>query len=283
MTDHSQNPLHKYFRVPGLNVRLPSGGKFLPEGSVDFAGDGMVAILPMRSADELLLKNADALMSGYAIEQMLASCVPSIKTPKLISSPDLDVLLLAVRAATYGDEMEVQANCPSCEHVNDFSANLPALLSNITPMPDETSVRLSDELVVNVRPYTFQDTTALSLATFQETRKVQNLEYDENATEEQRSTQLKESMSALTTISTTLMAGCVSSIVTPDEEVSDPGFVAEFMANIARPWSKKIEDKLKEMNQAGIDKMLPMTCQKCGHEWETTIEFDPASFFDVGS
>ncbi len=274
------NPLNQWFRMPGLHVKLPTGGRFLPPGSVDFVGDGMVPVLPMRAADELLLKNPDALMSGYAIQQMLASCVPAIKTPRLISAPDLDVLLLAIRAATYGDEMDVQANCPSCEHVNDFAANLPAMLSDIIPIPDDTSIRLSDEIVVQLRPYTFSDTTALSMTTYQETRKVQALDIDEQATDQDRTAQLNESMSRLTSMSAELMAGCVYAVITPDGEVVDPTFIAEFVANIARPWSKKIEDKLREMNDAGVRKMVPMKCQKCEHEWETTIEFDPANFFD---
>lgn len=272
------NPLQQYFRVPGLNINLPSGGRFLPPSAIKFSEDGTIPVFPMRAADELLLKNPDALMSGYAIENMLRSCVPAIKTPRLIPASDLDVILLAVRAATYGDEMEFPANCPECDHLNDFAANLPAMLNDIKPLPDDTTVRLSDELVVRLRPYSFADTTQLSLTTFQETRKVQATDM-EDVPEEAKTAQLNDSMSKLSDLSTKLLADCVMAVVTPDGEVIDPAHIREFMENMARPWSKKIEDKLKEMNDAGVDKNVPMTCQKCGHEWTSSIEFDPANFF----
>ena len=63
------DPLAKYYRMPGVHVRLPSNGAFMPPGSVQFTVTGEVPIYPMRAADELLLKSPDALMSGYAIEE----------------------------------------------------------------------------------------------------------------------------------------------------------------------------------------------------------------------
>lgn len=279
------NPLAKYFRVPGLHVRLPTGGVFLSEGGVELATDGTVPVFPMRAADELLLKNPDALMSGYAIEKLLESCVPAIKYPKLVSAPDMDVLLLAIRAATYGDVMEIQASCPKCQHTNTFECNLPALIEKVTVCPSDTSVRLTDDLVVYVRPYNLENQTRLSLATFEETRKVQALDLSETATAEQRTLQMNTSMETLAELSADLMAQCVTRVVTPEGEVTDRTYIGDFFGNITRSWTQKIEKMLTELNSAGIDKTLHVTCQRadCGAEWDTTVEFDPSNFFDSGS
>ena len=81
--------LKKYYRMPGVHIRLPTNGAFMPPGSVEFTMSGDIPVYPMRGADELLLKSPDALMSGYAIEELLKSCVPAIQFPRLVSSPDL--------------------------------------------------------------------------------------------------------------------------------------------------------------------------------------------------
>lgn len=279
----TENPLHKYFRIPGLNISLPTQGKFFTDGAALIAGN--IPVFPMRAADELLLKNPDALMSGFAIEKLLESCVPAIKNPREISAPDLDVLLLAIRAATYGDTMEIQATCPECQTENSFDCDLGAIIQNVKPIPDENFIRLSNDLVVYVRPYNLENTTALSLATFEETRKVQAADMNDQLTTEQKSHQINVSMQRLSSLNTTLLSKCVVKIVTPEGEVSDPAFIDEFFQNITKTWTSLIEDKLLELNNAGIDKSISVKCSRvtCGHEWKTVVEFDPANFFDTGS
>lgn len=282
----TNNPLSKYFRVPGLQVAIPTNGAFLPKSKFTPAPDGTVAVYPMRAADEYLLKNADALLSGYAIEKLLESCVPDIQTPGLISTPDLDVLLLAIRAATYGDDMEVHAACPKCNHENVFNCNLPQVLASMKPLPEENPVRLSNELVAYVRPYNFTNATQIALTTFQETRKIQALEMTPDATEEQKTLQMNASMGRITKLQSEMLADCVYKIITPEGEVNNPIHIREFLAEVHRQWAGNIEKELTHLtDNYGIDKTVKAKCQRkeCGHEWETSIEFDPSSFFATGS
>lgn len=276
------NPLSKYFRVPGMSIELPTKGVFMtsppPNGEVD--------ILPMRAADELFLSQPDMLLSGKAIEEMLRSCVPQIGDPGEISSPDMDVLLVAIRAATYGDEMEVEAQCPVCGSEQAFNVNLPILLQRSVPITEEdVSVRLSDEVVVRLRPYNFRDSTTISLMTFQETRKVQVLEDQEGVTDEMIQRQMNESMLAITKARVNIMGDCIREVVDPNGSVTDRVHIREFLQMIPRQWSVKIEKALDAVNQKGIDKAVEVKCprEECGHEWNTNIEFDASSFFDSSS
>lgn len=280
------NPLSAYFRVPGLSVLLPTGGAFMPENSYSTAVDGSFPVYPMRTADEYLLKSADSLLSGHAIEKLIESCMPGIKAPSWVSMPDLDVILLAIRAATYGDKMEVNAICPICEHENVFDCHLPSVLDTMKPVPTDNPVRLSNELVAYVRPYCFRNATQIALVTFQETRKVQALELDMDATDEQRSQQLNASMARISKLQADMLAECVYKIATPNGDVSDPQYIREFVNNISAAWVVDVAKKLTELNDNyGIDKSVHAECQnkKCGHVWTTNIEFDPSSFFDTGS
>ena len=274
-----QNPLMKYFRMPGVHVHLPSNGAFMPPGSIDFTMNNEVPVYPMRSADEMLLKSPDALMSGYAIEQIIQSCVPAIKAPRLISNPDLDVLLMAIRAATYGEVITLAPVCPSCGVENEARRNLSYLLANMTFVEPENMVRLTDEIVVYLRPYNMANATLLAMASYEETRKLQAVE---ESTPE-RTSQIAQSMQRLTALSTEIMADCVLRVIVPEGIVSDPLMIREFVGNISKKWTDQIQAKLDEMNGCGIDKSYEITCASCGHKWNAEIEFNPSSFFASSS
>lgn len=276
----STNPLAKYFRVPGLNVRLPSKGAYMPRGSVNFTLNGEVAISPMRAADEILMKSPDALMSGYAVEQLILSCAPDIKAPRLLSMSDLDVLLLGIRAASYGDKMEVEAACPECGNQHTFDVHLPSILGTVKDLPSECPVRLSDEVVVYLRPYNVENGTHVAMAAFEESRRLQ---FAQNEPEDVRQRMVNESYAALADLNVRLMAECVIQVVTPEGMVIDRAQIKEFLTNIPRKWGTKIDKALKALNAIGMDKSIEVKCGSCDHEWKTELEFNPSSFFDQGS
>lgn len=276
----NSNPLAGYFRVPGLHVKLPTNGAFLGEGGISLTMTGEVPVYPMRAADELLLKSPDALMSGYAIEELIRSCVPAIKNPRLISNPDLEVLLLAIRAASFGEKMEINVTCPHCEHENEFDCHIPGILSTTQDIPAENAVRLSPEVMVYLRPFNFANGTKVALATFEETRKVQMVENESN---EVRSRTINAGFRRMTELNIEMLADCVIQVVVPEGVVTDKKAIYEFIQNIPREWVHKIDESLKGINAKGLDKRVQVQCQECQHEWTTEVEFDPASFFGVGS
>lgn len=275
-----ENPLTKYYRVPGVHVKLPTKGIFMPPGSIEPTLSGDIPVYPMRSADEMLLKSPDALMSGYAIEQLLRSCVPAIKLPRLISTPDLDVLLLAIRAATYGETITLSPVCPQCGAENQAQRNLSYLISNMTFVESDSPVRLTDEIVVYVRPYNLDNATKLGLASFEEARKLQAVE---EAPAPERTAQVSHSMQRLTAVANEIVADCILRIVVPEGQVTDPQMIRGFMANISKRWTDQIQEKLEEINSRGIDKSYEITCASCEHKWKAEIEFNPATFFEASS
>jgi hypothetical protein len=278
----SINPLAKYYRVPGVHVKLPTDGAFMPAGSIEFTMNREVPVYPMRGADEMLLKSPDALMNGFAIESLLRSCVPAIKAPRLISSPDLDVLLMAIKAATNGEMVTLSPKCPKCGVENEVHRNLGALMATMQTVDAENTVRLSDEVVVYLRPHNLQNATTLGIASFEETRKIQALEAAE-ADQEKRSQQMSSSIARLSILNNEVMADCILRVVVPEAAVSDPVAIREFMANISKPWSDKISGALEAINNKGIDRHFDITCAACGHEFKTEIEFNPTTFFDPDS
>lgn len=280
------NPLARYFRIPGLHVKLPTRGAFMPPGSISFTAAGDLPVYPMAAKDELLLKSPDALMSGYALEKLIASCVPAILAPRAVATQDLDVLLLAIRAATYGDSMTLDATCPECSTNSEVKCHLPAVLGTMQFLDPENTVRLSEEVVAYVRPYNIGNATTLALASYEEARALQAVEQaEEKASTAERNKAITKSMDRINKLNLDMLADSILKIVVPGAEVTDRKALAEFVANVPKPWVEAIDAKLKQVNSKGIDKQVALRCsnEECGHEWKTEIEFNPATFFDAAS
>lgn len=276
----NKNPLAKYFRTPGLHVTLPTKGKFMAEGDVEFTMNGEVPVFPMRAADELLLKSPDALMSGYAVEKLIESCVPAIKNPRQLATVDLDVILLAIRAASFGEDMDIEAKCPHCAETNAYSVNLPHVLSTLTKSEFENEIRLNDDLIVLVKPYTLDIATKIAITAFNEARSVQ---LAEEGPEEQRQAAVSGSFKRLADLNNQMIVESIQSIATPEGIVEDREMISEFIENASRVFIKKIDERLKSLNSIGMDKNVHLTCSECEKDWDTKIEFDPTSFFGQGS
>jgi len=283
MEQMNSNPLQKYFRNPGLTVKLPSMGRFQQMDNVRFTATGELPILPMRAADEMVMKSPDALMSGMAMEQIIRSCVPDVKDPMQLPSPDVDAILLAIRAATYGNMMTVECECPACKFENAYEFDVTAILETVTPLQDEYSVRLTDEIIVYLRPFNLENSTKASTMVFQETRKLQLLDQDTSITADIRQKAMNESYKRLNHMNIQMVADCVEKVVTPDGVVVERQHISEFIHNIQRNWVAALEDELKKVNEAGLDKTHGVSCVKCNHEWETVVEFDPSNFFGPSS
>ena len=121
------NPLKQYFRRPSIYLKLPSGGKYYPEGSIELPENNEVPIYPMTAIDEITSKTPDALFNGIAVTEIIKSCVPNIKDPWQVPATDLDALLIAIRAATNGNMLDVESSCPSCKEESSYNINLVGL------------------------------------------------------------------------------------------------------------------------------------------------------------
>ena len=146
MTEQNQNPLSAYFRAPKTYTGIPSGGKFYGPEVLTIPESGEFAIYPMTTKDELQLKNPDALLNGEAVANLIKSCVPEIKDPKSMFSADVDALLIAIRGASGGDLVEVQAECPLCNTTTSVNVSVEESLAKMQTLEDEYTIDISNGL-----------------------------------------------------------------------------------------------------------------------------------------
>lgn len=108
------NPLSDYFRKPETTVVLPAG-KWYKDGDIEFTSLNEVPVYSMLPADEIMMINPEALVSGVAIVEVLKSCCPAVKNPNRLFYPDVNAILLGIQRATHGSKIVQKAYCPKCQ------------------------------------------------------------------------------------------------------------------------------------------------------------------------
>jgi hypothetical protein len=234
----------------------------------------------MTAKDELMFKTPDALLSGQSTVELIKSCIPAILDPWKMPSIDLDMCLVAIRLATYGEKMEVSANCPHCNAENDYDVNLQNWLGVYEEYNFVDVVEI-DPLTVNIRPYTYQELTKTSIKTLEEQR-VFNIINDDNMGDEEKLDRFGKSFVKLTELTVDLIAGCITKIETPDGSVNDVSMIKEFINNAPKEIFEKIANHVKNLKEK-IDYKPVVRCNECSKEYDLPITMDQANFFAVRS
>lgn len=276
-----KNVLSGWFRQPKIYIRLPSEGKFYPPGSLDVSQTGDYPVYAMTAKDELMFKTPDALLNGQSTVEVIKSCVPSILDPWKMPSLDLDAILIAIRIATYGEGMDLETNCPECNSENSYMVNLTQYLEKVSNFKYNSSLPVGD-LVVHVRPYSYQEVTKAGIKTFEQQR-LFGVINDDSLSDEQKLEMFGKSFVKLTELTVDIIAGCISKIDTPEGSTSDPRDIKEFINNCSKEVFDTVSNHITTMKAEIEFKPLDAKCQSCSHEFKLPVSMDHSNFFAVRS
>lgn len=269
-----QNPLKQFYRAPKLYVKLPSRGKF--NEVVDEAITGEVPVYAMTGKDEVMMRNPDALLNGDAIVQVVGSCVPNVKDPKNLPVSDVDLLLIAVRMATYGEFMETKIKSPHSKKTDTYSINLNNIIESVKEIPETNSVILDNGCTVYVKPYTYETQTKINLTAYDQAKAIKNVEDVDG--EQARS--FKAMFVKLANLNIDVTVESIDKITTPEgDAVTDKIAIKEFLENTATTDNKKIDEKIAELNTVGTNTRQKLVCTETQKEFEQDVKLDPADFF----
>lgn len=271
----SNNPLQQYFRQPKIYISLPSQGVFNAPGTVD----GDVTNMPvygMTGLDEILIKTPDALLNGEATVKVIESCCPNIKNGWEVNSIDINLLLIAIRIATYGNAMTITHTCSKCGTENDIKIELGKLVEHFTNCRYNNILKTSD-LSINLQPVTYKQSTEFAVRNFKIQQHI--LQANSITDDEERNSLLKSIFEELAALQFDVFAATIESVDTGTVRVNDPTHIREWLNNVERD----IFDLMKKHNDtnraAWETPPVPVTCSSCGHEANTIIEMDHSSFF----
>jgi len=278
----TNNPLKKHFRQPKIYIKLPSMGKWWPQGSLEMTENSELPVLSMTGKDEMLVKTADALMNGSATTSMIESCMPSIKDAWSTPRIDLDTIMIAIRIATYGPEMSVETKCPHCGHFNGGDIDLRWVMENIK-QPELDPKFVCDDLMLHLKPVDYRAISRLDQDTYEEQRVIRQLS-QEGISTAQRQNILETAVKTLAQKLGMRLAESVSKITTEDGEVvADKEMIADFISNTDKATFDKIRDIINEYNSGYKIPDMTIKCDSCDQTYESKLEFDPANFFAPGS
>lgn len=273
-------------RQPKIYIRLPSGGQYWPQGSLELTENGEYPVYSMTARDELLLKIPDALLSGQAVVDVIQNCMPNIKNAWVIPNIDLDVILIALRLATYGEMMKTPVSLNEdieIEHSVDLRTVLDALQTNITWDP---VIEINDELTVFVKPMTYKQISESALKTF-ETQKIMSVINNDTMSDEEKLRVFKESFTKLTEVTINLVQSSVFRIDSTAGSVDNQQHIQEFLNNIDKDIFNKIQnhlDMLKDRNEIKpIVISTPQEYKDRGYTADTIeipLVFNPSTFFE---
>ena len=285
MANKQQNPLSAYFRAPKLYTQIPSGGKYYTPDIVEMPDTGELPVFAMTSKDEMIMKNPDALLNGEAVVQVLQSCIPNIKNARKVLSSDVDVLLIAIQGATYGDDIEVSAECPKCNESRSAVASVESALETMGTLEDLYEIR-EGGLAIKVRPFTYASTIKAGITNFQSTRSLQALA--DIPDEMERLKLFNDNFKEIASLNFELIADSIQSITIVDEdiEVTDRDQIAEFLDNADNSVGKSVEEQIAIINAIGINTEMQLECEseecKEGDDnftFTSKVNFDPVNFF----
>jgi len=274
------NPLQKYFRQPSIYVKLPSDGKFYPPGTLDMPVNGEIPIFPMTALDEIVNRTPDALFNGSAVTEIFKSCIPNIKDPWAIPQTDVDLLLTAVRIASYGHEMEMTVACPHCNETQDYALDLRNVIDQYRAPDYAKSAKIGD-LEIFFKPMTYFDLNETAKAQFEQQKVMQMTQSDENIPDADKMSALGQALTNVTRLTMGAIGDSIALIRVAGETVDDPEHIKEFMANCDSKVFNRIRDHLSDLRAGSEIKPLTIKCsnEECGKEYSQPFTLDMSNFF----
>lgn len=278
---NTTSPLAGYYRSPKLYTRIPSQGLFYTDDVIEFPENGELAVYSMTAKDELIMKNPDALLNGEAVANIIKSCVPAVKKPRELISNDVDALLIAIQGATNGDDINVEADCPSCKEFVSSVASIEAALDSMTLLKESYHYDAPNGLIIEVRPFTYESTIKAGIANFQSTRSLSAISAVEDEMEQLRI--FNESFLQIAALNFELIVDSVASVRGKDSEgedfvVTNRKEIRDFLENCESSIGRAVEKSIAEVNKLGVNKKILLECDSCGHQFEKEIGFDPVNF-----
>lgn len=277
---NSTNPLAKHFRQPQIYIKLPSEGRWYPQGSLEMPVTKEIPVYAMTAKDELTLKTPDALLNGQSTVDVIQSCIPSIKNAWLMPSIDLDAVLIAIRQATYGSRMEFISICPHCKSKNENAVDLGFLSSQIT-CPDFNETVKVNGLELFLKPQNYSEFNKASIENFEQQRIIAVVSNDQ-LSEEEKVLKFNELFKKLLDLTIEQVSHSIAAVKTEDGVVvEDRQQIDEFFRNCDRKVWDSVKARLEYLSNQSPVKKVDLICEQeeCAKPYTSPLVFEQSSFF----
>jgi len=246
---------------------------------------GEIPVLPMTAKDELAFKTPDAMINGQATVDVIKSCVPNLKDPWKMVNYDTDVVLLAIRIATYGENMDIGFRVPVVNDEQSHTLILPALLEQLGRIEIEDETTTSKGFKIQIQPLDYKTLTKIQIARFEQQKMYGTID-SSSMTEEEKQSAFGKSFATLNMVNFSLLVDSIKAITTPGgDTVVDRAQIIEFCNKTDSKTINEIQDKLSELRLQA--QMAPLKIKSTEEQikkgapasFEVPVTFDNSNFF----
>ena len=188
----------------------------------------------------------------------------------------MDAILVAVRIATNGNEMDIETTCPSCSEDQQYGINLSIVLNNFIPGDYNTTLDVNN-LKIKFKPLSYKEITQSSISQFEMQKAIVQINSMEEGPEREEKT--KQMLIAITKTTMEVLANTIGSIITPDVEVTEKAYILDFLQNTDNKTFEAIKDRSIKLKETTQTKPLHMKCINCNHEYDQPFTLNVSDFF----
>jgi len=218
-------------------------------------------------------------MNGQGVVSVIESCVPAITNAWAMPSIDVDAILIAIRIATYGEDMDMESICPQCEAENRHQFGLGQVLMRVRS-PNYNDAVTIDNLVIKLKPMNYLQSTQNNLAKFEEQKIIQLID-NENIDPDTRKAQLDIHLQKIIASNVDQLTNSTESITTADGQIVDSKeFIKEFYNNTSNNVIKIVQKKLRDFAETAGLPPARVKCEGCEKDYDLAVNFDYANFFE---
>lgn len=281
MSDISR--LVEFYRQPEIYITLP-GAQFYPEGSLEIGATGEIPVFPMTAKDDIAIKTPDALISGEAVYQVISSCIPSITDPWQMPATDVDFALIAIRIASFGEEMELEYVCTNDDCKEEFrvAVNLNQYIEHFgnINISYESTIIPYGEIKIHIKPLTYLDLSIIQRRSFEEQRAMEAASQMEDLSDEEKQKAYQTILNNLTDLNISSLTSGVQGIELPDGElIVDKEEIVDFINNTSVKLFRKITDAISEIRESTELDPVEAQCPECKNSMMVPLLFDYSNFF----
>lgn len=277
----SNNPLRQYFRQPAIYIKLPSQGRFYPENTLSMPPTGELPVYPMTAIDEITYRTPDALFNGQATVNVIQSCCPDIKNAWFTPAMDVDTLLVAIRIASYGHDMDFGTKCPKCGNESEQVIDLRSVLDHIG-VGNYSEGLQSGDMEIFFKPMSYKNLSDNNQLQFESQKMLQVLP-DTNVSEAEKMSLLGVALKKITDITVKALSQSIAAVKTPQALVSEPEFIEELLSNCDKNLFNQIRTRILELKEKSEMQPLNITCPECSNQYTQPMTLDMSSFFGPAS
>lgn len=249
----NSNPLESLFRKPKFQLQLPSYGNWYPAGAIEPSCAGLVDVFSMTANDEARFKASEASLTGQGTIDLIKSCIPQIKQPEFIPAVDLDPILLAIRKASYGDEMQYTALTPVKKNKKIITVSIGHLLSDLNNFSEwDADLNINNTsgqvITFRIKPNTLKSIFDNSRTAFKQARLAYQLA-ENDLIDDSKVKDIDDAIKNLSLVQINLIRDSIEKISFEGAEITAPKEIENALFNLDVEYFKAITNYVVELRQ----------------------------------